>query len=149
MYAYDSFGRRLWKDENGTKTYFFYADEGLADSGSDSSPTSPKTPRCPVARRGATPPSGRPTSAFGDRVPRLLIAREIPHFRPIRERARTKKHVISQSISIAPGRWADEFLSCSGLTTSHAPSKIQETIHPMPLIFQQLIRVFSQCCCHV
>ena len=28
-YYYDPFGRRLWKDVGGTKTYFFYADEGL------------------------------------------------------------------------------------------------------------------------
>ena len=28
-YAYDPFGRRLWKDVGGSKTYFFYADEGL------------------------------------------------------------------------------------------------------------------------
>ncbi|MCP4286023.1 MAG: hypothetical protein GY792_16465, partial [Gammaproteobacteria bacterium] len=28
-YAYDPFGRRLWKDVGGIKTYFFYADEGL------------------------------------------------------------------------------------------------------------------------
>ena len=28
-YYYDPFGRRLWKDLAGTKTYFFYADEGL------------------------------------------------------------------------------------------------------------------------
>jgi RHS repeat-associated protein len=28
-YNYDPFGRRLWKDVGGTKTYFFYADEGL------------------------------------------------------------------------------------------------------------------------
>ncbi len=29
-YAYDPFGRRLWKEVGGTRTYFFYADEGLA-----------------------------------------------------------------------------------------------------------------------
>ncbi len=28
-YAYDPFGRRLWKEVGGTHTYFFYADEGL------------------------------------------------------------------------------------------------------------------------
>ncbi|MCP4399116.1 MAG: hypothetical protein GY801_17680, partial [bacterium] len=28
-YAYDPFGRRLWKEVGGTRTYFFYADEGL------------------------------------------------------------------------------------------------------------------------
>ncbi len=28
-YYYDPFGRRLWKDVNGTRTYFMYADEGL------------------------------------------------------------------------------------------------------------------------
>ena len=28
-YAYDPFGRRLWKEVDGTRTYFFYADEGL------------------------------------------------------------------------------------------------------------------------
>ena len=28
-YYYDPFGRRLWKDVGGTKTYFLYADEGL------------------------------------------------------------------------------------------------------------------------
>jgi RHS repeat-associated protein len=28
-YYYDPFGRRLWKDVGGTKTYFMYADEGL------------------------------------------------------------------------------------------------------------------------
>ena len=28
-YYYDPFGRRLWKDVDGTRTYFFYADEGL------------------------------------------------------------------------------------------------------------------------
>ncbi len=28
-YSYDPFGRRLWKDVSGTRTYFFYADEGL------------------------------------------------------------------------------------------------------------------------
>jgi large repetitive protein len=28
-YYYDPFGRRLWKDVGGTKTYFVYADEGL------------------------------------------------------------------------------------------------------------------------
>jgi len=28
-YGYDPFGRRLWKDVNGIRTYFFYADEGL------------------------------------------------------------------------------------------------------------------------
>jgi RHS repeat-associated protein len=28
-YYYDPFGRRLWKDVGGTRTYFFYADEGL------------------------------------------------------------------------------------------------------------------------
>lgn len=29
QYYYDPFGRRLWKDVGGTKTYFLYADEGL------------------------------------------------------------------------------------------------------------------------
>ncbi len=29
-YACDPCGGRLWKDVGGTKTYFFYADEGLA-----------------------------------------------------------------------------------------------------------------------
>jgi len=29
-YGYDPFGRRLWKDVGGVKTYFFYSDEGLA-----------------------------------------------------------------------------------------------------------------------
>ncbi|MFH1148746.1 MAG: RHS repeat-associated core domain-containing protein, partial [Pseudomonadota bacterium] len=29
QYYYDAFGRRLWKDVGGTKTYFHYADEGL------------------------------------------------------------------------------------------------------------------------
>ena len=29
-YYYDPFGRRLWKEVNGVKTYFFYSDEGLA-----------------------------------------------------------------------------------------------------------------------
>ncbi len=28
-YYYDPFGRRLWKEVNGTRTYFFYSDEGL------------------------------------------------------------------------------------------------------------------------
>jgi len=28
-YYYDPFGRRLWKEVNGTRTYFVYADEGL------------------------------------------------------------------------------------------------------------------------
>jgi len=28
-YAYDPFGRRLWKETNNTRTWFFYADEGL------------------------------------------------------------------------------------------------------------------------
>jgi len=28
-YSYDPFGRRLWKDINGERTYFFYSDEGL------------------------------------------------------------------------------------------------------------------------
>jgi RHS repeat-associated protein len=28
-YVYDPFGRRLWKDVSGVRTYFFYADEGL------------------------------------------------------------------------------------------------------------------------
>ena len=28
-YAYDPFGRRLWKEVNNTRTWFFYADEGL------------------------------------------------------------------------------------------------------------------------
>jgi RHS repeat-associated protein len=28
-YYYDPFGRRLWKDVNGVRTYFFYSDEGL------------------------------------------------------------------------------------------------------------------------
>ena len=28
-YAYDPFGRRLWKEVGATRTYFFYADEGL------------------------------------------------------------------------------------------------------------------------
>jgi len=28
-YDYDPFGRRLWKEVNGERTYFFYADEGL------------------------------------------------------------------------------------------------------------------------
>ncbi|MBW2603602.1 MAG: RHS domain-containing protein [Deltaproteobacteria bacterium] len=28
-YYYDPFGRRLWKDVDGTKTYFLYSDEGL------------------------------------------------------------------------------------------------------------------------
>lgn len=28
-YAYDPFGRRLWKETNNTKTYFLYSDEGL------------------------------------------------------------------------------------------------------------------------
>ncbi len=28
-YGYDPFGRRLWKEVSGTRTYFFYADEGL------------------------------------------------------------------------------------------------------------------------
>ena len=28
-YYYDPFGRRLWKDAGGTRTYFLYADEGL------------------------------------------------------------------------------------------------------------------------
>ncbi|MCP4377912.1 MAG: hypothetical protein GY794_17260 [bacterium] len=28
-YFYDPFGRRLWKEVDGTRTYFFYADEGL------------------------------------------------------------------------------------------------------------------------
>lgn len=28
-YSYDPFGRRLWKDVNGTRTYYAYADEGL------------------------------------------------------------------------------------------------------------------------
>ncbi|MCP4395932.1 MAG: hypothetical protein GY801_01280, partial [bacterium] len=28
-YYYDPFGRRLWKDVAGTRTYFFYSDEGL------------------------------------------------------------------------------------------------------------------------
>ncbi|MFH1152449.1 MAG: DUF6531 domain-containing protein, partial [Pseudomonadota bacterium] len=29
-YYYDPFGRRLWKEANGTRTYFLYTDEGLA-----------------------------------------------------------------------------------------------------------------------
>jgi RHS repeat-associated protein len=29
-YEYDPFGRRLWKEVGGTRTYFFYTDEGLA-----------------------------------------------------------------------------------------------------------------------
>lgn len=29
-YSYDPFGRRLWKDVGGTRTYFFYTDEGLS-----------------------------------------------------------------------------------------------------------------------
>ncbi|MCP4403820.1 MAG: hypothetical protein GY801_41755 [bacterium] len=28
-YDYDPFGRRLWKDASGTRTYFFYSDEGV------------------------------------------------------------------------------------------------------------------------
>jgi large repetitive protein len=28
-YYYDPFGRRLWKEVAGIKTYFVYADEGL------------------------------------------------------------------------------------------------------------------------
>jgi RHS repeat-associated protein len=28
-YGYDPFGRRLWKDVGGTRTYFFYSEEGL------------------------------------------------------------------------------------------------------------------------
>ena len=28
-YYYDPFGRRLWKEVNGTRTYFFYSDKGL------------------------------------------------------------------------------------------------------------------------
>ena len=28
-YSYDPFGRRLWKEVSGTRTYFFYSDEGL------------------------------------------------------------------------------------------------------------------------
>ena len=28
-YYYDPFGRRLWKEVGGVKTYFFYSDEGL------------------------------------------------------------------------------------------------------------------------
>ena len=28
-YGYDPFGRRLWKEVDGTRTYFFYSDEGL------------------------------------------------------------------------------------------------------------------------
>ncbi|MCP4378999.1 MAG: hypothetical protein GY794_22835 [bacterium] len=28
-YGYDPFGRRFWKEVGGTRTYFFYADEGL------------------------------------------------------------------------------------------------------------------------
>ncbi|CAB1058051.1 Rhs-family protein, partial [Olavius sp. associated proteobacterium Delta 1] len=28
-YYYDPFGRRLWKEINGIRTYFVYADEGL------------------------------------------------------------------------------------------------------------------------
>ncbi len=28
-YYYDPFGRRLWKEVGGTRTYFHYADEGL------------------------------------------------------------------------------------------------------------------------
>ena len=28
-YAYDPFGRRLWKEVDGVRTYFFYSDEGL------------------------------------------------------------------------------------------------------------------------
>jgi YD repeat-containing protein len=28
-YDYDPFGRRLWKEVGGTRTYFFYSDEGL------------------------------------------------------------------------------------------------------------------------
>ena len=28
-YVYDPFGRRLWKEVNGERTYFFYSDEGL------------------------------------------------------------------------------------------------------------------------
>ncbi|MCP4403211.1 MAG: hypothetical protein GY801_38625, partial [bacterium] len=28
-YAYDPFGRRLWKEVSGSRAYFFYADEGL------------------------------------------------------------------------------------------------------------------------
>ena len=28
-YGYDPFDRRLWKEANGVRTYFLYADEGL------------------------------------------------------------------------------------------------------------------------
>ncbi|MCP4379499.1 MAG: hypothetical protein GY794_25425 [bacterium] len=28
-YHYDPFGRRLWKEVGGSRTYFFFADEGL------------------------------------------------------------------------------------------------------------------------
>jgi uncharacterized protein RhaS with RHS repeats len=28
-YYYDPFGRRLWKEVNGTRTYFFYSEQGL------------------------------------------------------------------------------------------------------------------------
>jgi RHS repeat-associated protein len=30
-YYYDPFGKRLWKDVNGVRTYFFYSDEGLIE----------------------------------------------------------------------------------------------------------------------
>jgi YD repeat-containing protein len=35
-YYYDPFGRRLWKEVNGRKTYFFYSDEGLVAEYDDS-----------------------------------------------------------------------------------------------------------------
>ena len=41
-YYYDPFGRRLWKDVGGVRTYFFYADEGLVAE-ADGSGTKTKT----------------------------------------------------------------------------------------------------------
>ncbi|MBT6053243.1 MAG: hypothetical protein HOI47_21350 [Candidatus Scalindua sp.] len=41
-YDYDPFGRRLWKDVGGVKTYYFYSDEGLVGE-YDSSGTEIKT----------------------------------------------------------------------------------------------------------
>jgi len=41
-YYYDPFGRRLWKDVGGVRTYFFYADEGLVAE-ADSSDVITKT----------------------------------------------------------------------------------------------------------
>jgi hypothetical protein len=35
-YGYDPFGRRLWKEVDGTRTFYLYADEGLIAEYDDS-----------------------------------------------------------------------------------------------------------------